>query len=94
MRLLDETWRCDGDEFVVGPYGSELDGPLLEMTSNTDEDIARARLAAAAPEMARLLLASPPFSVADCAWCGISKNVDHLPDCKLMAVLRKAGVAS
>lgn len=65
------------------------------------DDVARARLAAAAPEMARVLL-SLEWRAADeralmcCESCGGVREVDggkgHVADCALVAVLRKAGV--
>lgn len=104
MKLLDETWRCDGDCYVVGPYGSSFDGPLFETTSNTDEDVARARLAATAPDMARLLLEHQWDTNHVCPSCrgariGDDEDVGlpgygHAPGCKLIGVLRMAGVAS
>ena len=58
-------------------------------------DEARARLAAAAPEMARALLAVER-SCGTCI-CGAddrygSKDIEHFDDCALVAALRKAGV--
>ena len=61
-----------------------------------DEDQRRARLASAAPEMARLLM---EFAYLDgdcdvCAWCADDEVTrgQHSNDCRLVAALRKAGV--
>ncbi len=65
-------------------------------------DIARARLASAAPEMARVLLALEWTGVAHeelpaCIVCGYLPDLPnpedgHKPDCALVAALRKAGL--
>ena len=60
------------------------------------EGAARGRLAAAAPEMARMLLELEwisTYETIDCRICGGEKTAGgHEPDCKLVAVLTKAGV--
>ena len=64
----------------------------------------RAKLAAAAPEMARLLLELQHHPAGyeyepECPVCGMAEKCDrkswptaHVADCRLLAVLRKAGV--
>lgn len=59
-----------------------------------DEEVeARAKLAAAAPEMARLLLELEYVDGETWAFCpSCGSRDEHASDCKLMAALRKAGV--
>lgn len=99
--VLDETWRVFDEPtplamgYVVRAQVEEpsgLAGAWLPATSPE-----QARLASAAPDMARALLACEwAGRVVDgvhCA-CPLCDNVapDHLPDCALDAALRKAGI--
>lgn len=104
MKPWEETWRWNGLHplDVFGPDGGDLlfEGAVIRNDSDGPE---RAKLAAAAPEMARLLLelewADPRNHWSDdgansngCCVCGEYKKDGHKPDCALVAVLRKAGV--
>lgn len=112
MKPWEETWRVGdvGDEQTIfGQYGGqavaefEIDGDWDD-TSEDQDDYAysaqRTRLAAAAPEMARLLLEVQHTRCqgdwcGGCPICGWLKGdcgQDHKDDCRLLAVLRKAGV--
>lgn len=79
----------DSDETTLLTTGAPLD--------DAGSGEARARLASAAPDMARLLL---ELEWCDddghyCPSCGYSRfrtPQTHAPDCRLVAVLRKAGV--
>lgn len=98
----EETWIDEGSDGTL-LYRDE-DGDDIEFGNIPDPD--RARLAAAAPEMARLLLELAAKWVAEqnggpcyfrCESCefevvkpGSAEN--HADDCRLVAVLRKAGV--
>lgn len=99
MKPWEETWKAhwDSDYSVnlrttegrtVGTFGAG--GP---------EGVARAELAAAAPDMARVLLAvewagrsSQGGDDGMCPACDRWKERGHMPDCALDAALRKAGV--
>lgn len=54
----------------------------------------RAKLAACAPELARLILAVEwEWGYGDrCPWCKNGKEPGHDPACSMLAVLRKAGL--
>lgn len=90
MKPWEETWA------VVETVVSRDDGQWLARFSpspgvSPDFEAARARMAAQAPEMARMLLRlqHAPENGGACAWCGC---MDCYPDCELGAVLRAAGV--
>jgi hypothetical protein len=88
----EETWEWNGED-VRDPVArvAVLRGP-------TSDEVGK--LAAAAPEMARLLLslewADGHWSVnhrgGGCLSCGSARDEGHREDCRLVAVLRKAGV--
>ncbi len=104
MKPHEETWIAnvewpialvelseDRDEVVA-----TFDAPH----SMRDVDRARARLAAQAPAMARLLLeiewSAPIGGEPACPSCSAFVNNDHrhAPDCEIATVLRAAGVLS
>jgi hypothetical protein len=103
MKAWEETWRQSeaypGD--VFGDGGGDI---LFEGTTSDNEAHARAKLAAQAPAMARLLLKLQKVvfavgweNVGGCAACHDGSGwtgdpVEHTPDCELAAVLRAAGV--
>ena len=87
-----------------GAYGVDvrIDG-VTTIFDGQSKDCASARLAAAAPEMARKLLwlagrwEGERRDPDPCASCGgevenLDGGVVHLRDCSLLALLRKAGV--
>lgn len=92
MKPWEEEWRlaregsrtmlCGPDPYPAADfYGSEGDARIL--------------LAAAAPEMARMLLElewSGDEARYRCPACEATAHPNHAPDCRLVAVLRKAGV--
>jgi hypothetical protein len=104
----EETWEaekcCDANE-CCATYLSD-DGTEIGRFSGIDDKpfhTARAKLAAAAPEMARLLLElqnvsypAETYNIDGCPVCrgrvDDGQHVHHEPDCRLVAVLRKAGV--
>jgi hypothetical protein len=91
--VWEETWTTTEDGLRVECEGYLADfsefGPGT-VPGADDEAFARARLAAAAPEMAQLLepLSRRPY----CAFCKAARADGHTDDCKLMAVLKKAGI--
>lgn len=86
----EETWE-------VGPAGIETENriPVLVDEFGVFEN-ADARLAAAAPELVRALLAVEWVDGGDwgplCAWCGNGRDEPHSDACARQAALRKAGV--
>jgi len=101
-----ETWAIeehdnpeDGCLLVIcAPGGTQLALFSAEMAEDEDEDIARARLASAAPDMARVLLELVDWDMRGdgrCFYCGLGVPGEgpekHKPDCALDAALRKAG---
>ncbi|MBA2683253.1 MAG: hypothetical protein H0U66_02005 [Gemmatimonadaceae bacterium] len=89
MSIIDEEWRQSeaypADVFEAGERGEMLFEGRGD--HNDEAACARARLIAQAPAMARLLLAR----IDDCGgWC--ERGGGHKPDCRLVAVLRAAGV--
>jgi hypothetical protein len=92
MKVWEETWEA-------------LDGWVVAQARDTNKNVALAadrrigyeadaKLMAAAPDMARVLLAVEWGGLTDpcahvCPACGRS---EHTPDCALDAALRKAGV--
>ncbi len=86
----DETWTASGT-MVVGKDGWDVLDPWARVDA-----LARARLAAAAPDLVRALLAVE-FATYDgaeswCPWCSSYGVSSHDPDCLRQAALRKAGV--
>ena len=118
MKPHEETWTLDvhgEQEFsdrnlgahVITPGGDGLfarnRAAVVEDWDEGDkEDVARARLAAQAPAMARLLLqtmraADPegPPQAHLCPFClswSVPEEREHHPECEAQAVLRAAGV--
>lgn len=101
----DETWRAD-DLLVLGTHEHCDDYPVAEI-SGTALGPERAKLAAAAPEMARMLFmwarCGHEWECPSCERDLFTKEGDpadfpplrveaHEPDCRLIAMLRKAGV--
>jgi hypothetical protein len=107
-RVVDEphnTWAIVGPDSDV-PFAATPDR-LRSVTGEAPEaDRARARLAAQAPAMARLLLDIEALADDWCTVCLGHLKYDgrdlkegatvaernHAPDCRLVAVLRAAGV--
>lgn len=100
MKPWQESWfEHDGDVWNGSDHIMSVRAP----DCSDAEAAQRGRLAAAAPEMARLLLELQdghcvPVGYDNhhaCVFCDSpGPDVKHEQDCKLMAVLRKAGVAS
>lgn len=96
----EETWEA------LGPHVGTADEEILRSTTEHEPTAwARARLAAAAPDMVRVLLEMEWKPLGTCPGCGglgeaIPDNpmtgpvaaTGHRPDCALDAALRKAGV--
>lgn len=112
MKPWEETWeagRYGDDGPVVGVFDSEgtgvattnvLDRGGSPRTGSED----RARLAACAPEMARLLLEAEwkggftyPYDTGTtscCPWCDAEgdNTREHKPGCAWLALMKKAGI--
>ena len=94
----EETWEAT--DMFYGSADVEHRGTAVMRTCGPDDEpyhYPRARLAAAAPDLVRALLAVE-WAYDDlvlehmCAWCGARKTVGHTHDCVRQAALRKAGV--
>lgn len=91
----EETWAAHGS--AVQADGRDV----LDAWYHRDDPVgghARARLAAAAPDLVRALLAvelAPgrvPGVDEECPWCGSIEGQSHAANCLRQAALRKAGV--
>lgn len=105
MKPWEEAWFVHedtaGEPDVYRSPDPDTLARVLASDGTEPEDFARARLAAAAPEMARLLLSRYEKHAENdagndstdwyCLACGRG-GLPHAPDCRLVAVLRKAGV--
>jgi hypothetical protein len=106
MSPWEETWELDAPPQawpyngarVTTPDGDvqfgEEHGPRGESWHEaTEAQAARARLAAAAPEMARALLRFM-YDREDgaCLGCGVYSTMEHKDRCIIAVALRKAGV--
>jgi hypothetical protein len=83
----EETWHYDHNDETI----ATADGEYVANTELGESSGARAKLAAAAPEMARLLLEMVPLVEMDdvCPTCCC--RTEHAADCRLVLVLLKAG---
>lgn len=111
MSVFDETWSAEGghvrvphksgeewrDGFFGYVEGYEQSDCTVELEYDAnEEDKARARLAAAAPEMYRLLLAVgcvPEGHGLGCQFCGSRPGREgkvHRPECPWASVMKKA----
>lgn len=97
MRSYEETWTSRGA--VVSRDDGKWVGRFSPSPGESpDFEAARAKLAAQAPAMVRLLLAigSTDMNASNgermCGACWITN--EHAADCPLVAVLRAAGVTS
>lgn len=96
---LDETWAVTAHGGVGDANGPphlwiggfvQSGGSALRPDST---DIARARLAAAAPDLARALLSVEWEDYSGrCPWCSAIRGADHRADCERQSALKKAGV--
>ncbi len=110
-KVWEETWRVQDDGYVAtdaAPVAFSWVANFCEFPGHPGFqpiERQRAQLAAAAPEMARLLLSleeHQTYEETTCATCGGYSTctnskpdvwyIEHEPDCKWVAVLRKAGV--
>ena len=95
-KVIEEVWtatvRDCGDLLIEDEHGVVI-ARVLEARN----DHACARLAACAPEMARMLLrtewiwdnhANAPL----CPWCLNDKTRDHAVDCAWLVLMKKAGI--
>lgn len=97
MIIYEEDWTADGDA-LDREGGSRLG--FLDSGGDYDERAARARLAAQAPAMARMLLehqwvsqeGDRGYLAPACPQCEEYQSNGHRSDCALVAVLRAAGV--
>lgn len=91
MKAHEETWEADVGNFGCGKVVG--DSIYAEDGCAADVSYDAARLASAAPEMARLLceMSWPNNDRCPAPTChGIAG--EHTPDCPLIAVLTKAGL--
>lgn len=95
MPIWDEEWRLDGNDVYLGAVG-----PSLQAGFGDGLDRDRAKLAAAAPAMARLLLElewaghdpyADDYACPSCEWPQ-GRTKEHHPECAWLAVMRAAGV--
>lgn len=103
MKPWEETWRANAikdttDNVDITTGNHERIFHSINDADESDAAWARLQLAAAAPEMARLLLAMHErhshgrlSEWCPAPGCGVGAG-GHEPDCALVAVLRKAGV--
>lgn len=98
----EETWRALGGGIVCGDMTPDSWACAFWHPSGpVDERAVRARLAAAAPDLVRSLLAVE-WANGQCPWCGgwdvsehpntPSRFAGHEDGCEREAALRKAGV--
>lgn len=92
MKVWEEEWAANWD--VDYAVTLERNGARFGTVSAGGPDgVLRARLAAAAPDMACVLLAVEWSSESACPICqAYEYEGKHKPDCALDAALRKAGV--
>lgn len=94
MKAINETWSMCGSDEVSNEHGT------IATFGSEEGDHERARLASAAPDMARVLLAlidperlDEEGRRAGCPTCGVDTGFEScLPDCALTAALRRAGL--
>jgi len=95
----EETWTFDMQQDVVWTDLDDMRSvgePVLRPGAESSGD--QLRLAAAAPDLVRALLAvelAPgrvPGVDEECPWCGSIEGQTHAADCPRQAALRKAGV--
>lgn len=98
---FEETWRAIGGTLegaLVPPHEGGFP-TFAEVGGEPDNPYGRARLAAQAPAMARLLLEiqwAPSESLPEgvrhfCPACAQRREEGHAADCELLGVLRAAG---
>ena len=95
----EETWRALGGGIVCGDMTPDSwSCAFWHPSGPVDERTARARLAAAAPDLVRALLAvewiyqGHETGERECPWCMSEEWQPHAEDCVRQAALRKAGV--
>lgn len=98
MKPWEETWTDQRFVIELGDTGRRIgtfddDLALGIEEADPNRDRARARLAAQAPAMARLLLDLAHHSDDDCCLrCDHGRGMPHADDCSIGVVLRAAGV--
>lgn len=94
MKPWEETWIAEGEDVLTGPKADcEWSSNLRHVTWGEGDCEARARLAAAAPEMFRLLLELEWIWEDGRQVCGICCRLmayGHREDCALHTALEKA----
>lgn len=90
----EETWRALGGGIVCGDMTPDSwSCAFWHPSGPIDERAARARLAAAAPDLARALLSVEWEDYSGrCPWCSAIRGADHRADCERQSALKKAGV--
>jgi len=92
MKPWDETWTADWHYDYSVTILRDNSFRVALFNAGGPEGVARAKLAAAAPDMARLLLTLEWSSGDFCPCCGQKDGSEHLSHCEWLAVMRKAGV--
>lgn len=108
MNPWEETWWLDAEQpqtsgaevlwngsvsaGVSVQFGKQCGPPGGGWWEASEDDIDRARLASAAPDMARLLIQIN--ALAKCYFCHADTEATgfHKTDCRLVAMARKAGI--
>ena len=90
----EEAWRALGGGIVCGDMTPDSwSCAFWHPSGPIDERAARARLAAAAPDLARALLSVEWEDYSGrCPWCSAIRGADHRADCERQSALKKAGV--
>ena len=92
MKVWEEAWYVDADGAIAFRDSISDKHALFLQQHGEVFDPARGRLAAAAPEMARLLIQHQYGRTSCCLGCSALASEECMPDCPWMTVLQKAGV--
>jgi hypothetical protein len=87
---IDETWEATRNALGIAALHAF---PAARFTVRDGQDEERAKLAAEAPAMARMLLAAEhvgdPYPY--CTWCKSNSLWPHEADCPWLALMRRIG---
>lgn len=91
MSIMDETWTAKDyrEERGIGAVvieGADATRTVVYM------GLERATLAAAAPDMARVLLALEHDRDGECIVCSVRTSSSHADDCPWLLAMQKAGL--
>ncbi len=107
-KVWEENWAADGERVELceeqAPYGPVAVRSIATFRCFAPEDcteVDRTKLAAAAPDMARLLLLVECTNEGECPFCQAYLSIDmvdgakigqHRSDCRWLVTMQKAGV--